>query len=405
MKKIVVLGTGMVGSAIAADLCRECAVTAVDRDPARIAALAGRHPLAAATANLADPAAVRAACAGADLVIGAVPGFMGFATLQADLVIGAVPGFMGFATLQTVIETGTNVVDISFFDEDPFELDALTRDRGVTAVVDCGVAPGLSHMVLGYHAGRMTVESFRCLVGGLPVKRSWPWQYKAPFSPIDVLEEYTRPARLMVDGKVVTRPALSDPELVEIEPVGTLEAFNTDGLRSLLKTMAVPNMVEKTLRYPGHIELMRVLRESGFLDKEPLAVGGALVSPLDVTAALLFPLWRLEPGEPEFTAMEMTVQGHADGHLRTVAYHLFDRTDPATGISSMARTTGYTCTAVARLVLEGAFTRKGICPPEYVGADEGCFKQVIADLQMRGVAVTRTESEALPRGIIEESSA
>ncbi len=387
MKKIVVLGAGMVGSAIAADLCREYEVTAVDRDPARIAALAGRYPLAAATANLADPAAVRAVCAG------------------ADLVIGAAPGFMGFATLQTVIETGVNVVDISFFNEDPFELDALARDRGVTAVVDCGVAPGLSHMVLGYHAARMTVESFRCLVGGLPVKRSWPWQYKAPFSPIDVLEEYTRPARLMVDGKVVTRPALSDPELVEIEPIGTLEAFNTDGLRSLLKTMAVPNMVEKTLRYPGHIELMRVLRESGFLGKEPITVGGALVSPIDVTAALLFPQWRLEPGEPEFTAMVIAVRGTENGQPREYIYHLFDRTDPATGVSSMARTTGYTCTAVARLVLEGVFARQGICPPEYVGADEECFRRVIADLAARGVAVTRTEPEALPRGIIGESYA
>ncbi|MCX6031715.1 MAG: amidohydrolase family protein [Chloroflexi bacterium] len=369
MKKVVVLGAGMVGSAIAADLCREYEVTAVDRAPARTEVLAARYPLAARTANLADPAAVRAAIAG------------------ADLVIGAVPGFMGFATLRTVIETGVNVVDISFFDDDPFELDALARDRSITAVVDCGVAPGLSHMILGYHAGRMTVESFRCLVGGLPVTRSWPWQYKAPFSPIDVLEEYTRPARLMENGKVVTRPALSDPELVEIEPVGTLEAFNTDGLRSLLKTMTVPNMVEKTLRYPGHIELMRILRESGFLGKEPVTVGGARVSPIDVTTALLFPRWRLEPGEPEFTAMEITVQGQASGQPRTVAYHLFDRSDSATGISSMARTTGYTCTAVARLVLEGIFARQGICPPEYVGADEGCFKRVIADLQARGVVL------------------
>ncbi len=368
---IVVLGAGMVGSAIAADLCREQRVVAVDVDGGRLAALAARYPVVVHVADLADPEAVRRAIE------------------PADLVIGAVPGFMGFATLQTVIAAGKNVVDISFFDEDPFALDALAQARGVTAVVDCGVAPGLSNMILGYHASRMAVAGFRCLVGGLPVRRSWPWQYKAPFSPIDVLEEYTRPARLMENGAIVIKPALSDPELVEVEPVGTLEAFNTDGLRTLLRTTPVPDMVEKTLRYPGHIEYVRVLRESGFLNTEPIAVRGALVRPIDLTAALLFPQWRLAEGEEEFTALQATVWGREDGCDRRYEYRLFDRTDPQTGISSMARTTGYTCTAVARLVLEGRFARKGICPPEYVAADEACFAHVLSDLRARGVVVER----------------
>ena len=293
--KIVVLGAGMVGSAIAADLCREHQVVSVDADRKRVEALAARHPLTAHVADLADAGEVRRVIA------------------DADLVIGAVPGFMGYATLRTVIEAGKNVVDISFFDEDPFTLDALAQERGVTAVMDCGVAPGLSNMILGYHAKCMSVAEFRCLVGGLPAKRSWPWQYKAPFSPIDVLEEYTRPARLVEDGRIVTKPALSDSELVEVEPIGTLEAFNTDGLRTLLKTVSVPNMAEKTLRYPGHIEYVRVLRESGFLDTEPVNVGGVAVRPIDMAAALLFPRWRLEEGEEEFTAMQIAVRGQEAG--------------------------------------------------------------------------------------------
>jgi len=374
MKRIVVLGAGMVGAAMAADLCQDYQVTAVDVNRGRVESLAVHHGLTPRVADLADAAAVREVVRGADLVIGAVPGFMGRATLKA------------------VIEAGLNVVDISFFDGDPFDLDDLARANGVTAVVDCGVAPGLSNMVLGYHASRMAVESFRCLVGGLPARRSWPWQYKAPFSPIDVLEEYTRPARLVENGVVVTRPALSEPELVEIEPIGALEAFNTDGLRTLLKTYRVPNMAEKTLRYPGHIEYIRVLRDSGFFGQEPIPVGGALVRPIDVTAALLFPRWRLEPAEPEFTVMEISVRGHANGTPHEIVYRLFDRTDPATGTSSMARTTGYTCTAVARLVAEGRFNRIGICPPEYVGADGDCFERVLADLRARGVNLTRTEN-------------
>jgi saccharopine dehydrogenase-like NADP-dependent oxidoreductase len=373
MKHIVVLGAGMVGSAIAADLCREHRVTAVDASRERVEALAAEHPLTGEVADLSRTEVIREV------------------VRDADLVIGAVPGFMGFATLQAIIEAEKNVVDISFFGEDPFELDALAKAHGVTAVVDCGVAPGLSNMVLGYHAARMAVESFRCLVGGLPAVRTWPWQYKAPFSPIDVLEEYTRPARLVEHGKIVTRPALSEPELVEIAQIGTLEAFNTDGLRSLLVTMSqVPNMAEKTLRYPGHIDLVRALRESGFLSQEPITAGGSQVRPIDMTAALLFQQWRLGRGEPEFTAMEITVRGQADEAPREYIYRVLDRTDERTGTSSMARTTGYTCTAAARLVLEGRFSRMGICPPEYVGADAACFERVLADLAARGVQVERS---------------
>ncbi len=108
-----------------------------------------------------------------------------------DLVIGALPGFMGFNTLKSIIEAGKNVVDISFFPEDPFLLDKLAKDKNVTAVVDCGVSPGLSNIVLGYHNKKMKVNNYRCIVGGLPYKRDWPFQYKAYFSPIDVIEEYT----------------------------------------------------------------------------------------------------------------------------------------------------------------------------------------------------------------------
>jgi lysine 6-dehydrogenase len=368
MSKVVVLGAGMVGAAMAADLATSHQVLSVDRDAARLAGLAGRFPLETRAADLSRAEVIADVCR------------------DADLVVGAVPGFMGFQTLRTVIECGKNVVDISFFGEDPFELDALAQARGVTAAVDCGVAPGLSNMMLGYHAAQGAVLAYRCLVGGLPVKRTWPWQYKAPFSPVDVLEEYTRPARLVEAGRIVTRPALSEAELVDLDPVGALEAFNTDGLRSLLVTMPqVPEMAEKTLRYPGHIEYIRVLRESGFLSAEPVGVGDSAVRPIDVAAALLFPHWRLEENEAEFTIMEVEIR-HAD---RVTTYRLYDTTNVKTGFSSMARTTGYTATATARLVLDGEFARVGICPPEYVTGDPRCFERILADLAARGVRVER----------------
>jgi saccharopine dehydrogenase-like NADP-dependent oxidoreductase len=367
MRRIVVLGAGMVGSAIAGDLVSAGRVTVADRDKERLASLRDRWNLETVAADLSDPAAVRR-------TVG-----------DADLVVGAVPGFLGFETLRTVLEAGRNVVDISFFAEDPFALDDLAKRQGVTAVVDCGVAPGMSNILLGHHAREMKVESFECLVGGLPVKRSWPHQYKAPFSPIDVVEEYTRPARLVENGRIVTKPALSESEFVELDPIGTLEASNTDGLRTLLCTASIPNMKEKTLRYPGHFEYMRVLLESGFFAKEPIEVGGVRVRPIDVTAKLLFPLWRLGPGEEDITVMRVRIRGEEKGKRLEHTYLLHDRLDGATGVSSMARTTGYTCTAVANLVLDGIFTRKGICPPEFVGAEGDCLGRVLSYLRDRGV--------------------
>lgn len=358
-KRVIVLGAGMVGRAIALDLAQRYTVTAVDRDAHRLAQLAKEAPIQTVTADLSHVETVKKLVA------------------DYDLVIGAVPGFLGFQTLKAVIESAKDIVDISFFAEDPFQLDALAKHKNVTAVIDCGVAPGMCNILLGYHNARMTVERYECFVGGLPVKRSWPYQYKAPFSPIDVIEEYTRPARLVIDGKLVIREALSDPEYIEFDEIGTLEAFNTDGLRTLLKTMRIPTMREKTLRYPGHIEYIKVLRETGFFSKEPLEINGIKIKPLDVTAKLLFPKWRLEPDEPEFTIMRVTIEGIENGQRKEYVYELFDRFDPKTKTSSMARTTGYTCTAVATLVLEGIFSQKGIVPPEYLGADERCFQAVM----------------------------
>ena len=367
MKKIVVLGAGMVGSAMAIDLCRDYKVTTADINKNQLDFLEKSYPIETIQADLSNRETLQKL----------IKNF--------DLVIGAVPGFMGFETLKNVIETGKDIVDISFFNEDPFQLDALARHNNVTAVVDCGVAPGMSNMILGYHNNKMKIDNFECLVGGLPFKRTWPYQYKAPFSPIDVLEEYTRPARVVENGKITTKPALSEPEYIEFEPIGTLEAFNTDGLRTLLRTMKIPNMKEKTLRYPGHIEIMRVLRETGFLSKELVEIHGTKVRPLELTTKLLFPKWKFEENEPEFTIMRITIKGEEQGKPKKYIYNLFDKFDTATKTSSMARTTGYTCTAVARLVINGDFMRKGISPPEFIGKESNSFKRVMKYLKERNI--------------------
>lgn len=366
-QKIAVLGAGLVGKAMAVDLARVFDVTSVDINEEPLKDLENQN---VKTRRL---------------------DFSDFAGLSAfvapfDLVIGAVPGYLGLQTAQTVIEAGKNMVDISFFPEDPFQLDELAKKKGVTIVTDCGVAPGMGNIILGYHNKRMKVRSYECLVGGLPVVREWPFQYKAVFSPIDVVEEYLRPARYVQNGSLITKEALSDPELIHFDGVGTLESWNSDGLRSLIKTMPnIPDMIEKTLRFPGSIEYLRVLRESGFFSYETVDVNGVKVRPIDVTARLLFPKWKLKPGEEEFTVMRIRIGGEEDGKKKDYEYYLLDRTDFSTGTLSMARTTGYTCTAVASLVASGRYSRKGVSPPEYVGEDETNFSFVMDYLKERGV--------------------
>jgi saccharopine dehydrogenase-like NADP-dependent oxidoreductase len=228
-------------------------------------------------------------------------------------------------------------------------------------------------------------------VGGLPEVRMQPYEYKAPFSPIDVIAEYTRPARFRRGGRDVTMPALSEVEPIDVDGVGTLEAFNTDGLRSLLR-LPVPDMVEKTMRYPGHADRMRMFRETGFFDEAPVRVGGADVRPIDVTARLLFDAWQYLEGERDLTAMRVIVEGVERGSGVRYTYDLLDRHDDATGTSSMARTTGYTCTAAVRLVAGGRFLETGITPPERLGADPARFEFIFDDLAGHGVHYHRTRN-------------
>ena len=366
---IAVLGTGMVGKAIALDLANDFDVTCFDLSRENLEEVQSRNPLIKTAANdLTDYRQY------ADFL----PPF--------DIVVTAVPGFMGYKTLEAVINAGKNVVDISFFPEDALQLDDLARKNEVTAITDCGVAPGMSNLILGRYNEEMDVQNFECYVGGLPRERKPPFQYKAPFSPVDVIQEYIRPARLVENGEIVTKPAMSDLEIISFDGVGDLEAFNTDGLRSLIYTMGhIKDMKEKTLRYPGHVDIILAMHQAGFFDEAPLRIKDVDISPLDFTSRLLLNQWKLEPGEQEFTVMKVIIEGMKGNQQTRIEYNLFDEFDSATQTSSMARTTGYTCTAAVNLIAKKLFTQKGIYPPEKIGNDKVCFDFVMQYLKDRGV--------------------
>lgn len=368
--KIIVLGAGLVGVPMAIDLAKDknFDVSISDINERNLSKIDNKFDILKIEKDLSDKSLLK------ELI------------KDYDLVLNALPGFMGYKTLESIIEAGKNVVDISFFPEDAFGLDILAKKNGVTAIMDCGVAPGMSYILVGYVNDILDkTENVEIYVGGLPKIRTWPYEYKAVFSPADVIEEYTRPARFVKEGKLVTKEALSDIELMDFENIGTLEAFNSDGLRSLIKTIDCPNMIEKTLRYPGHVEKMKMLRETGFFNKETILINGKEVSPLDFTSKLLFPKWELKEGEEDVTIMKIIVEGEKDNKKLKYSYDLFDSYDVKTKTHSMARTTGYTATMAVRMLNEKLFNEKGIIVPEYIGKHHDCVKFMLDGLKERAV--------------------
>lgn len=367
--KIAVLGAGMVGRTIAFDLASSFDVTSFDVNEENLQLVKERNTsIKLQKADLKD--------------YKKYPGWLS----SFDIVVTAVPGFMGFETLKAVINCKKNVADISFFPEDVLQLDQLAKEKNVTVITDVGIAPGMSNLILGRYNEEMTVINFECYVGGLPKIRKKPFEYKAPFSPADVIEEYTRPARLKENGFMVTKPALSEREYMDFAEVGTLEAFNTDGLRSLLFTMPhIPNMKEKTLRYPVHVEFVIALKQAGFFDENEIEIEGVKISPLKFCSKILFNDWRLGTEEEELTVMKVIIEGEKNRSHKRVEFNLLDYFDNQTKTSSMSRTTGYTCTAAVHLIAEKLFTEKGVFPPELVGKNKACFDFVISYLAERGV--------------------
>ncbi len=367
---VIVLGAGMIGSAMAQDLAAApgLEVHIADSRPESLERVRKKAPVEVHQVDLGNPEYLRALLKGYRLAIGALPSVIGLQSVKAS------------------IEAGCDMVDISFMSEDARALDALARARGATVVTDCGVAPGLTNMLAAYAASRFdSCERIEMSVGGLPAVRKWPFNYKAGFAPWDVIEIYTRPAAVVENGRVVIKEAMADLELIDVPGVGTLESFVTDGLRSLADTLKVPNMVERTLRWPGHVELMRVFRETGFFSLDPIPVGGHMLRPRDMTAALLFPKWTFDEGEADITVLRIRSSGVKDGAPHRFTFDFVDRFDPASGLRSMSRSTGFTATAVAGLILDGTLKEPGVHAPEALGARPGILDRVLDHLRARGV--------------------
>lgn len=384
-KKVMVLGNGLVGSVMALDLAADdnYEVTVCDFNKERLKSTAEKSNGRIITkydVDFASPQSITDSVKGQDLVIGAVPGSLGFQMLGA------------------VIRAGVNISDISFMGEDYRKWDAMAKEFGVTSFEDVGVAPGSSSILIGYACNMLDkVEDVTYYVTGLPTEPKEPYNYKLVFSPDDLIEEYVRPARMKKNGEIIEIPALSGCKMMEFDIPGLklpeMEGFFTDGSRTLLDTIPSPNVTEYTLRYPGTAARMEFLREIGMFDLDPVDVNGVKTRPRDMFAALAYPAMELGQKENEFTFYYIEVTGVKNSKRIQYQFSLYDERDMKTFYPSMSRTTGFTCVIVGRLIAEGMLNMPGVNPPEAIGKNHKAVERFIEEMKKRNVLIQQNVIE------------
>ena len=375
--KVIVLGSGKIGSIMAKDFARSNPETLVtlgdiseERAKEAASGIKGATGVAITTADHEE----------------LTEQLLGF-----DLILGALPGDYGYVALKAAIEAKVNVVDVSFTPENPTQLDLDAKRAGVTIIPDCGVAPGLSNILTGYSASRLeNVREAHIMVGGIPETPVPPLGYTITWSAEGLIDEYVREVSIVENGRIIQVPALSGLEEIDFPGVGKLEAFYTDGLRTLAVSLPdVENMWEKTLRYSGHVEKVKLLRELGFFSDEHVIVEGMEVQPRLVSARLLErSLWKPEIGD--LLAMNIEVIGKAGGKNVGYRHRILDRFDHETGVTAMARTTAYTASIVAGMLTKGKIKGPGVIPPEILGMEKEFTETLIDQLKQRGVLIEET---------------
>jgi len=373
--RMLVLGAGLQGSACAYDLLQQPGVeqvTVADLKPDRVSRLLkspGGRRLALSKLDLQDGAALRAALRGQDAVLNAAPYYFNLDVTRA------------------AVELGVHCADLGGNTEIVFqqrELDAEAQRRGVSVIPDCGLAPGMVNILAAEGIRRVgEADAVKIYVGGLPQHPEPPLNYQIVYSLEGALDYYTTPSWVLRDGKPTRLDALSELEEVAFPPpVGVLEAFHTGGGISILPWVyagKVRTMEYKTLRYPGHVAIMRPIRDLGLLDLTPVKVKGKEVVPRDAFIATVSPKLTQSEGR-DFVALRVDVRGR---NGERAAWQLLDYYDEAHGISAMMRTTGYSLAITGLMQVDGRISAKGVRTP-----DEAVpFEEYVKELARRGVEI------------------
>ncbi len=373
--KIIVLGCGNIGAVVARDMAENLPssqVVIADVDKKRVREVASRISLENVTwtqANATNRSELSSKLKSYDVAVSALPGSLGYQACRAS------------------ISAKVDMVDVSYMPEDVLTLNDAALAAGITVIPDCGMSPGLCSILVGRAVSQLDeVAKAHMLNGGLPEKPVPPLGYVVTWSVKDLIDMYSRKVSIVKDGKVVLVEALSGLEEIEFPGVGKLEAFYTDGLRTMLHTVKAKEMWEKTLRYPGHIEKIALLKALGFFDSEKVDVAGTKVEPREVTAKL-FERKLKRPDVPDIVVMLIKVSGlKGDKRIRYV-YRVLDHYDKGRQVTSMARTTAYTASIVAQLVGRKEITERGVVPPEKLGMNKSLFEKLTNEMRKKRVII------------------
>jgi len=378
--KFLVLGGGAQGSAAAFDLVRRDNVEKVviadlkigDPAPFLKPFLGGKLEMVQLDAS--DHEAVRAAMKGMDAVLCAL-----VYTLNYDMTVLAIEAGAHFCDLggnTEIVENQKGLADKA-------------KAAGVSVIPDCGLAPGMVNILAQAGIDAMdSTDKVRIFVGGLPQNPKPPLNYQIVYSMHGVLDYYTTLSIVLENGEIVEKKALSELEDVKFaEPVGTLEAFHTAGGISSMPIRykgKIPNMVYKTLRYPGHAVIMEAVRDLGLIDLEPVETSNGSVVPRDVFIDIVSPKLRNPKGN-DLVALRVIVDGTKDGVAHTVTFDLIDRFDAENGVTAMERTTGYSLATTALMQADGRIPQKGVFTPDEATPVE----PYIAELAKHGINIVR----------------
>jgi lysine 6-dehydrogenase len=380
--KVLVMGGGAQGSAAAFDLLRQ----------------PGVEHVVLADLVVSSPAAFLRPHVGGKLELkpvdardrDAVRGVMG----GVDAVLCALPYFFNYEMAELAVECGAHYCDLggnTEIVERQRTLHERALAQGLSVIPDCGLAPGMVNILAQAGIDVLDrVDAVRMYVGGLPQHPRPPLNYQIVYSMQGVLDYYTTPSVVLEQGSLVNKEALSELEEVRFpDPVGTLEAFHTAGGISTMPYRyrdRIPNMAYKTLRYPGHAQIMRAMRELGLFSREPVQVDGCTVVPRDFFIDVASPALRGE-GEPDLVALRVEVSGEKDGRPQRVRWDVLDRYDPQTRITAMMRTTGYSLAVTTAMQMDGRVRELGVHTPDEA-VPVGPY---VSELAARGIEISRTD--------------
>lgn len=369
MKKALVLGCGLIGKLVAIDLSKDFEVTVMDPFEKALASLGDRKDIKKLQKSAGDAAALAEAAK------------------DADIVCGLLPSHLEEASQKQILEMGKNYVSPSGYLHSK-GMDEIAKKSGAVAVFDMGIAPGMSNYLVARGGAMVEELDFGCIyVGGIPDKLDPPFNYRTVFCLEDTMGEYCWPAHYVKDNKITEAPALSGLEEIDFPGLGKLEAFFTDGLRSAAENVKGKFVAEKTMRWPGYVDTINILKAAGCFSKEPIVVDGKEVIPFNVTTELFRPLWTLRPekGDRDLTVMRVVAKGPKDGKYVTNTWDLIDKFDDEQMFHSMARTTGYPCAATVRAVANGMISAPGFHAPESLATNDEFYNYLMPQLAEHGI--------------------